>query len=140
MSIGLSHSVSGSMASPTGQRPATVELIYTAVAADLDAVYDQYRRAGLFTDGGSGSRAWTLLGGSEEAERFRREALLLNAVLRHRVARLVFDKCGLRHVVLFGGNNVGKSTIVNILAAASVASTSPEGGHNRHAHAFTAAP
>ncbi|MGD0109788.1 MAG: GTPase [Rhodopila sp.] len=61
-------------------------------------------------------------------------------MVRHRIARLVFDRRGPRHIVAFGGNNVGKSTIVNILAAASVASTSPEGGHTRHAQAFSAAP
>ena len=62
-------------------------------------------------------------------------------MVRNRIARLVFDRHGPRHVVVFGGNNVGKSTVVNILAAASIADTSPEGGHTRQAHAFsTTAP
>jgi ribosome biogenesis GTPase A len=41
-------------------------------------------------------------------------------------------------LAVFGGNNVGKSTVVNILAAEKVTSTSPEGGHTRHAQAFFA--
>ena len=40
------------------------------------------------------------------------------------------------HVVVFGGTNVGKSTIINILAESGVASVSPEGAHTRHAHVF----
>ncbi|HYZ24414.1 MAG TPA: GTPase domain-containing protein, partial [Rhodopila sp.] len=58
------------------------------------------------------------------------------ALLRNRVARLVLRRTGPSHLVVFGGNNVGKSTVVNVLAAAQIADTSPEGGHTRHAHAF----
>lgn len=112
--------------------------LFSTVVADLDAVHDAYTRAGLLADAGPGSLAWSLLGGAEEADRFRREVLLVDALVRHRVARLVFNRHGPRHIVVFGGNNVGKSTVVNILAAASVASTSPEGGHTRHAQAFSA--
>lgn len=111
--------------------------LFKAIVADLETLRNAYSRAGLLTDGGQGSMAYSLLGGGEAADRFRRDTLLLDAVLRNRVARLVFDRRGPRHVVVFGGNNVGKSTVVNILAAASIAGTSPEGGHTRQAHAFS---
>jgi hypothetical protein len=117
-----------------------VKALFSTIVADLDAVHDAYKSAGLLTDAGPGSLAWTLLGGGEEADRFRREVLLVDALVRHRVARLVFDRRGPRHIVVFGGNNVGKSTVINVLAAASLASTSPEGGHTRHAQAFSATP
>jgi hypothetical protein len=127
------------MISPTRQEPTVVKTLFRQLAADLNAVREAYLQAGLLTDGGPGSLAWTLLGGGDGADRFRREALLLDAVFRHRVARLVLNRHGLRHIVVFGGNNVGKSTVVNTLAAASIAGTSPEGGHTRYAHAFSAA-
>jgi 50S ribosome-binding GTPase len=116
------------------------EALFKAIVSDLETLRDAYSRAGLLTDGGQGSLAYTLLGGGEAADRFRRDTLLLDAVVRNRVARLVFDRHGPRHVVVFGGNNVGKSTVVNILAAASTADTSPEGGHTRQAHAFSTTP
>jgi hypothetical protein len=115
-----------------------VEALFAKLVADLDAVHAAYERVGLLTDAGPGSLAWTLLGGGEDADRFRREVLLVDALVRNRVAPLVFDRHGPRHIVVFGGNNVGKSTVVNIMAAASVAGTSPEGGHTRHAEAFSA--
>ncbi|MFL5253729.1 MAG: hypothetical protein ACJ8AI_12685 [Rhodopila sp.] len=115
-----------------------MEALFSRIVADLETVRSAYERAGLLAESGPGSTAWMLLGGGEEADRFRREALLLSALVRLRVARLVFRRSGPRHLVAFGGNNVGKSTIVNIIAAASVAGTSPEGGHTRHAEAFTA--
>lgn len=116
-----------------------MEAFFREVVKDLDAVRDAYLRTGLLTDSGPGSLAWSLLGGGDEADRFRRSVLLCDALVRQRIARLVLDRRGPRHIVVFGGNNVGKSTVVNILAAASVASTSPEGGHTRHAHAFSRA-
>lgn len=116
-----------------------VARLFRAIVADLGAIFDAYRDAGLLTDSGPGSPAWSLLGGSEEADRFRRDALLVDALVRNRIARLVLPRHGPRHIVVFGGTNVGKSSVVNILAAASVADTSPEGGHTQHAHAFTAA-
>ncbi len=117
-----------------------MEALFEGLVADLAVVLAAYGQAGLLGDAGHGSLAWTLLGGSDGAERFRREALLLDALVRNRVARLVYRRVGPRHLVVFGGNNVGKSTVVNILAQAPVASTSPEGGHTRHLQAFSAAP
>jgi hypothetical protein len=114
-----------------------LEALFNSIVADLETLLDAYERAGMLADAGPGSLAWTLLGGGDNADRFRREALMLSALFRLRVARLVFPRSGPRHLVVFGGNNVGKSTVVNILAARSVAGTSPEGGHTRHAQAFT---
>jgi hypothetical protein len=89
------------------------EALFKAIVTDLETLRDAYSRAGLLTDGGQGSPAYTLLGGGEAADRFRRDILLLDAVVRNRVACLVFNRHGSRHVVVFGGNNVGKSTVVN---------------------------
>jgi hypothetical protein len=114
-----------------------VEALFSRIVADLDTVQAAYERAGLLADAGPGSVGWTLLGGHDAADRFRRESLMLSALMRLRVARLIFRRTGPRHLVVFGGNNVGKSTVANILAAARVAGTSPEGGHTRHAEAFT---
>ncbi|HQT76048.1 MAG TPA: GTPase domain-containing protein [Rhodopila sp.] len=117
-----------------------LETLFAAIVADLTLVRDAYEAAGLLRDSGHGSAAWTLFGGADGAERFRRDTLLADALVRNRVARLVFRRQGPSNIVVFGGNNVGKSTVVNVLAAATVAGTSPEGGHTRHAHAFTADP
>ena len=80
--------------------------------------------------------AQKLLGSGDDVYRFKRAFLLAEALIRNRVGRLVHGSGGLRHLAVFGGNNVGKSTVVNILAAEKVASTSLEGGHTRHAQAF----
>ncbi|MBV9484416.1 MAG: 50S ribosome-binding GTPase, partial [Acidobacteria bacterium] len=73
-----------------------------------------------------------------DGARFRREFLFVDAVVRHRVACLALCCGALRHIIMFGGNNVGKSTVVNILAASSIADTSPEGGHTVYPQAFVA--
>lgn len=112
--------------------------LFDAVAADLGAVREAYGKAGLLAEAGPGSLGWTLFGGADGADRFRRQVLLADALLRNRVAGLVYRRASRRHVVVFGGNNVGKSTVVNVLAAALIAGTSPEGGHTRHAQAFSA--
>lgn len=112
--------------------------LFNAIVADLNVVHAAYERAGFLA--GTGQR--TPSGGPatmDHPERVARDVLLLDALVRNRVARLVLHRDGPRHIVVFGGNNVGKSTVVNILVAASMAGTSPEGGHTRHAQAFTAA-
>ncbi|HJU20479.1 MAG TPA: GTPase domain-containing protein [Stellaceae bacterium] len=108
--------------------------------ADFAALRAAYGRAGLLGEAVPGSPAWKLLGGGEDIGRFRREFLLLDALLRHRVALLMLDGGRLRHVAVFGGNNVGKSTAVNILARSAVADVSPEGGHTRHPQVFASDP
>jgi hypothetical protein len=117
-----------------------LEALFESIVADLDVVHGAYERVGLLSNAGPDSLAWTLLGGGEDADRFRREVLLVDALVRNRVARLVFNRHGPRHIVVFGGNNVGKSTVINIMAADAVASTSPEGGHTLHPQAFSAVP
>ena len=108
------------------------------IVADLSVLRSAYSKAGLLDDSGRTAHADQLLGGGDGA-RFRREFLFVDAVVRHRVAWLALDCGALRHVVVFGGNNVGKSTIVNILAATAIADASPEGGHTHHAEVFVAA-
>lgn len=104
--------------------------------ADFDRLHAAYHKGTLISDGPGSDLARQLVGEGKDLFRFRRLFLLLDALLRNRVARLMAGDDGLRHVVVFGGNNVGKSTIINILAGERVASVSPEGGHTRHAEAF----
>jgi hypothetical protein len=106
------------------------------VVVDFDQLYECYTNGGLIGDRAGSGMAKSLLGGGEDIARFGREFLLIDALVRNRVGRLEGLDDGHRHLVVFGGNNVGKSTIINILAGQSVASVSPEGGHTRHAHAF----
>jgi hypothetical protein len=80
----LAHSVGGTVR----------KALFKAIVGDLETLRNAYSRAGLLTDGGQGSMAYSLLGGGEAADRFRRDTLLLDAVLRNRVARLVFDRRG----------------------------------------------
>ena len=108
------------------------------IVSDLKVLRSAYLKARLLDDSGPTAHANQLLGG-EEGARFRREFLFVDAVVRHRVAWLALDCGELRHVAVFGGNNVGKSTIINILGATPIAVTSPEGGHTHHAEVFVVA-
>ncbi|HLH89370.1 MAG TPA: GTPase domain-containing protein [Xanthobacteraceae bacterium] len=106
------------------------------IIGDFDQLYDAYHKGALISDGPGGALAKRLVGEGQDLFRFRRLFLLLDALMRNRVGRLIGGDDGRRHVVVFGGNNVGKSTVVNILAGRRLASVSPEGGHTRHAEAF----
>lgn len=115
--------------------PTTQELL-SDIVSDFDALYRSYERAGLLAGEAQTEAAKKLLGSGDDLYRFKREFLLAEALLRNRVGRLVYESNDLRHLAVFGGNNVGKSTVVNILAGEEVASTSPHGGHTQHAQAF----
>ena len=119
---------------------ATPRDLLAKVVADFSTLRAAYAKAGLLQDPVPGSSAWRLLGSGEDIDRFRREFLLLDALVRNRVARLIIDGGTVRHLVVFGGNNVGKSTVINILAKCAVAGVSPEGGHTLHARVFSANP
>jgi len=106
------------------------------IVGDFGLLHDAYHKGTLISDRPGAELAKKLIGDGQDIFRFRRLFLLLDALLRNRVARLAGRDDGRRHVVVFGGNNVGKSTIINILAGRRVASVSPEGGHTRHAEAF----
>ena len=110
--------------------------LLAAIKADFASLREAYTQVGMLGETNAGSTHWRLLGGGEEVARFHRTFLLLDALVRHRVAWLGDAGDAFRHVAVFGGNNVGKSTVINILAKASVAGVSPEGGHTRQAQAF----
>ena len=105
------------------------------IVSDLGVLRAAYSTAGLLDD--IGPNANRLLEDGD-GPRFRREFLFVDAVVRHRVAWLALCCGALRHIAVFGGNNVGKSTVVNILAASPIAHTSPEGGHTVYSQAFVA--
>jgi GTPase SAR1 family protein len=122
------------------QEMAPPQKLLADIVADFAALRAAYGKAGLFDDATPGSAAAKLFGGGEDIGRFRRTFLLLDALIRQRVAWLVLDGGRVRHVAVFGGNNVGKSTIVNILAGRALADVSPEGGHTRHPQVFVHDP
>jgi hypothetical protein len=115
----------------------TNQQLLAQLVSDFDVLYRAYARAGLLADAAQTETAHKLLGSGDDVYRFKRAFLLADALIRNRVGQLVHGG-GLRHLAVFGGNNVGKSTVANILAAEKVASTSPEGAHTRHAQAFCA--
>src|SRR5436305_894816 len=97
-----------------------------SAAADFATLRGAYARAGLFNDAATAARTEAcraLLGTGDDAYRFRRLFLLADALVRNRVGRAVYAGVApqtgprARHVSVFGGNNAGKSTVVNILAA-----------------------
>jgi 50S ribosome-binding GTPase len=118
---------------------ATPKELLSNVVRDFDILYHAYEKAGLLGEHAGTEAAKKLLGSGEDVYRFKREFLLAEALIRNRVGRLAHGGNGLKHLAVFGGNNVGKSTVVNILAAEKVTSTSPEGGHTRHAVAISTA-
>src|SRR5215813_198441 len=113
----------------------TLQKLLSQVVSDFDVLYRAYARAGLLAEVAQTETAQKLLGSGDDVYRFKRAFLLAEALIRNRVGWLVHGG-GLRHLAVFGGNNVGKSTVVNILATEKVASTSLEGAHTRHAQAF----
>lgn len=106
-----------------------------AAIADMQAVRRAFADAGLL-DAAPPDAAVALAGGAAAAAALRRDLLFADALLRNRVLPRG-DR--LRHVVVFGGTKVGKSSVVNLLAQASLAPVSPEGGFTRHPWAFPAA-
>jgi len=115
----------------------TLPKLLADIVADFGVLRAAYSKAGLLDDNGPTANANRLLEDGDGG-RFRREFLFVDAVVRHRVAGLALCCGALRHIAVFGGNNVGKSTVVNILAALPIADTSPEGGHTVYAQAFVA--
>jgi hypothetical protein len=126
----------GSYSQTKGDGIVTHQTLLSQLVSDFDVLYRAYARAGLLADEVYTETAQKLLGSGDDVYRFKRAFLLAEALIRNRVGRLVHGGGSLRHLGVFGGNNVGKSTVVNILAAEKVASTSLEGAHTRHAQAF----
>ncbi len=114
--------------------------LFELIVCDFATIRQAYLKAGLLSAGKKSALGLKLWGGEAEARRFRREFLLLEALARHRLAWLVMDGPDHRQVVVFGGTNVGKSTVVNVLAGASIAAASAEGGHTQNAQCFAPVP
>jgi hypothetical protein len=106
-----------------------------AAVADMQAVRRAFADAGLL-DATPPLAAAALAGGAVAAASLRRDLLLADALLRNRVPA---RRDRLRHVVVFGGTKVGKSSVINLLARARLAPVSPEGGFTRFPWAFPAA-
>jgi hypothetical protein len=106
-----------------------------AAVADMQAVRRAFADAGLL-DATPSAAAAALAGGAVAAASLRRDLLLADALLRNRVPA---RRDRLRHVVVFGGTKVGKSSVINLLGRAPLAPVSPEGGFTRFPWAFPAA-
>jgi len=93
----------------------------------LDELCSAYEKSGLFGNGGNRQQSWS--GGAQ----LRRRLQLVRALLRN-----VLGAAGgtHQHVCVFGGTQVGKSTVINILAQQPVAKVYHTAGFTRHAQAF----
>jgi hypothetical protein len=83
-----------------------IEKTLAEIVASFDALHAAYEKGGLIATDAGNALARQLLGGGEDIYRFRREFLLVDALVRIRVARLIAGDAALRHLVVFGGNNV----------------------------------
>lgn len=107
------------------------------IVADLEKLAASYDKAGLFSASQASSRVTQLVGGHEEVLALRRALLLVSGLLRNVVGRqLLAASAPPRHVSIFGGTQVGKSTIMNVLAASASARVHHTAGYTRHAQAF----
>ena len=111
---------------------------FSRVVNQFSLLHQAYNSAGLLGEGAVSELAKQLLGEREKIAQFRREFLLIDALVRNRVGRALEIDDGFRHLVVFGGNNVGKSTVVNSLAGQYIAGVSAEGGSTTQAEAFFA--
>ena len=108
-----------------------------SLVLDVGKLADDYGRAGLLGSAGPDRAARSLVGDAAEVMAFRRLFLLTDALLRNVVGKKVFAAADApRHVAVFGGTNVGKSTCVNVLLAAGVAGVRHTAAFTRHAQAF----
>ena len=91
----------------------TLQKLLSQVVSDFDVLYRAYARAGLLAEETHTETAQKLLGSGDDVYRFKRAFLLAEALIWNRVGRLVYGSNDLRYLAVFGGNNVGKSTVVN---------------------------
>src|SRR5262249_11133942 len=96
---------------------ASAKSLLARIVDDLDALYAAYGKGGLTAVDDASPMAAKLLGSGEDVYRFRRDFMLVDALIRNRVGRALAGGPTPRHVVAFGGNNVGKSTVINIILA-----------------------
>lgn len=96
-----------------------------SLVGDLNRLLSVYTVRGTFQAKGYESAASPLM----------RDLLLCSALLRNVIGRKE-NQSKYRHVVVFGGTQVGKSAVVNILAGFEVARVHHTAGFTRHAQGF----
>jgi hypothetical protein len=106
----------------------------TTLISDLDALASAYERAGLIDQHTLHGPAALLVGGRDDVNALRRQMFMADALLRNVLARKESDRP--RHVCVFGGTQVGKSTMANVLLARNAARVHHTAGFTRHAQAF----
>ncbi|MFN8532778.1 MAG: GTPase [Dehalococcoidia bacterium] len=105
----------------------------TSAAADaFDRLIDRYAAAGLFDSPARTPLAMALLG-PEAGRRLAADALVVDALVRNVLGG---QPAGPPQIAVFGGNNVGKSSIANLLMGTERATVHHLGAATRHAHAF----
>lgn len=103
-----------------------------ALVGWLDRLADAYRASGYLA-----KPAQTTGGGVSKAARLQRLLFLSSALLRNVVLPYAEGRTrATAQVAVFGGTQVGKSTMVNVLVGQPVAQVHHTAGFTRHAHAF----
>jgi hypothetical protein len=111
--------------------------LLNSIISDLGKIAEDYSRAGFLDENTRERAARSLIGEAQEILAFRRLFLLSEALLRNVAGKWVYAHGrGPKHVAVFGGTNVGKSTCVNVLLGKEVAGAHLTAGYTRHAQAF----
>jgi hypothetical protein len=111
--------------------------LLAAIVADLAELATSYRRAELLAGDESSRVVRCLLGGRDAVLAFRRLFFLIDGLLRNVVGKHVYSRGqGLKHVAVFGGTQVGKSTCLNVILGTHVARMHHTAGFTRHAQGF----
>jgi hypothetical protein len=107
------------------------------IVTDFEELAASYRRARFLGSGDGGHMARSLLGGRDEVLAFRRLFLLVDALLRNVVGKQLCSSAqSCKHVTVFGGTQVGKSTCLNVILGANVARVHHTAGFTRHVQGF----
>jgi hypothetical protein len=114
--------------------------VFEKIVQDLGILRDAYGEAGLLRSDAARDPAVRRLVEGESIDGFQRDFFLFDAVIRNRLGQRVHGRFPTRHIAVFGANNVGKSTVVNLLLAERLAAVSVEGGFTRHPQAFAYRP
>jgi hypothetical protein len=111
--------------------------LLAAIVADMAELTTSYQQAGLLGGDDSGRVARCLLGGRDAVLAFRRLFLLIDGLLRNVVGKQVYSRGQeFKHVAVFGGTQVGKSTCLNVILGINVARVHHTAGFTRHAQGF----
>jgi hypothetical protein len=118
--------------------PQSVRDELASIICDFDALIRSYESGGILLDAASAPGAAAFGGTRDERLHFRRLCYFAGGLLRNAIAPAFADNGDAAlHVSVFGGTQVGKSTIVNLLLGAPAAGVSHVASFTQHSQAFT---